>query len=113
MKTTTTTTADKLNDLFKGQWVIIRSQNEGINFGKFEYADEHTVVITEARRLWFFSPKDKNESWFEGVANSGLNASSKLSGATKMKCVTEAYSMTVCRDEAAEAIKAFPSHKQE
>src|SRR5690606_28779292 len=60
-----------------GKHVIVRSRNEGINFGKLEAADETGCVITDARRIWYHKPADSKMAWYEGVALSGLHRSSK------------------------------------
>ncbi|MCU7888909.1 MAG: hypothetical protein KZQ59_12345 [Candidatus Thiodiazotropha sp. (ex Lucinoma aequizonata)] len=106
------TTSETLTDAFEDKWVIIRSRNEGVNFGRLAYADENTVVITWARRLWFYRPEDTDESWYEGVANTGVSADSKLSPSVEMKAIVEPYSITLCTTKASENLQTHPSHKQ-
>ena len=79
-----------------GKPVIVRSSNEGINIGIVAAADETGVILTSCRRLYYHKPKDKNLSWYEGVAMSGLNEDSIVSGTVDKKVIIEAYSMTEC-----------------
>ncbi|MCU7901366.1 MAG: hypothetical protein KZQ66_04625 [Candidatus Thiodiazotropha sp. (ex Lucinoma aequizonata)] len=106
------TTSETLTGAFKNKWVIVRSRNEGVNFGRMAYADENTVIIILARRLWFYRPEDTDQSWYEGVANSGASADSKLSPSVDMKAIVEPYSLTLCTTKASENLQNHPSHKQ-
>lgn len=105
-------TAETLTDTFADRWAIIRSRNEGVNFGCIKYADENTIIIIRARRLWFYRPEDTSQSWYEGVANTGVSKDSKLSPAVEMKAIVEPYSITVCTEGAAENLRDHPAHKQ-
>lgn len=103
-----------MGKLFKstiGKWVIVRSRNEGLNFGKLVMADETGCALKKARRLWHSAPKDKSQSWYEGVANSGVSDDSKLSPAVKKKVIVEDYSITVCTDDAAKQIRKVKAHE--
>ena len=95
-----------------GNYVIIRSRNEGINAGVIEMADETGVVLTDARRIWYHRPLDTKMSWYEGVALSGLADNSKLSPAVKRKVIVEDYSITQCSEVAEKSIREFESNGQ-
>lgn len=95
-----------------GKYAIIRSRNEGINAGLIVAADHTGVIIENARRIWYHKPADKSESWYEGVANTGLSSDSKVSGAVAQKAIIEDYSVTVCTDVARKSIEAAPTHAQ-
>lgn len=95
-----------------GKYVIVRSRNEGINAGVVEVADSTGVVITNARRIWYHRPENKNMSWYEGVAVSGLSTDSKVSEVVNRKCIVEDYSLTECSDTAIKSIKEYISHAQ-
>ena len=88
-----------------GKWVIVRSRNEGINFGKLKEATEHGCVIENAQRIYYHKPADNKQAWYEGVANSGLHSDSKISGAVKSKIIIEDYSLTKCTKTAVKSIK--------
>lgn len=77
-----------------GKNVIVRSRNEGINAGTVVVADETGVILENCRRIWYHKPKDKNLSWYEGVAMSGIDSASKVSGTVDKKVIIEDYSMT-------------------
>lgn len=93
-----------------GKYCIVRSSNEGINFGRVVQADETGVVIEEARRIWYHKPKDNKTAWYEGVSQTGLHADSKVSGEVARKYIIEKYSLTVCSEGAVSSIKSHPAH---
>ena len=104
----------KANNLLSGaigQYVIVRSRNEGINAGVLKLADETGCVLSEARRIWYHKPKDSKTAWYEGVADNGLHSDSKISCEVKEKYVIEDYSISVCTSEAEKSIRESISHE--
>jgi hypothetical protein len=101
-----------LTDSLIGRYVIVRSRNEGINAGFVKAADETGIVLTQARRIWYHRPADKLQSWYEGVANTGLDASSKVSAPVTEKVIIEDYSSTPCTEAAIKSISSHKSHEQ-
>ena len=95
-----------------GKYAIIRSRNEGINAGTIIAADHTGVVLSDARRIWYHRPADKSESWYEGVANTGLSDDSKVSGVVVQKAIIEDYSVTICTDAARKSIESAKAHAQ-
>lgn len=102
----------KICDRFVGKYVIVRSQNEGINAGVVVDCDETGVVLKEARRIWYHRPADTSMAWYEGVALSGLGEGSKVSPTVSEKAIVEDYSITLCSRAGEVSIKAWPSHGQ-
>jgi hypothetical protein len=96
---------------FVGKYVICRTRNEGINFGKVVRLDNTGVILEEARRIYYHKPKAKGVSWYEGVAFCGLSDDSKISNETT-KVIIEDYSLTACTQEAIDNIKSKKSHEQ-
>lgn len=98
---------------FLGQYVIHRTDGEGINAGILKAADETGVVLADSRRLWYHEPSDASTSWFEGVAVSGLSENSKISGKTPAKAIiSPEYSLTLCTKTARDSIEAKPTNAQ-
>ena len=97
-------------DRYVGKYVIVRSRNEGINAGEVVAIDSSGVVIKNARRIWWHKPKDNGQSWYEGVANTGLHKDSKLSPPVGEKAIVEAYGITTCTDVARMSIEGHPNH---
>ena len=93
-----------------GQYCIVRTRNEGINFGKVMQADDTGVVVDEARRIYYHKPADNRTAWYEGVAETGLSSDSKISAEVTRKYIIEDYSLTVCSPAAIKSIKAHPAH---
>ena len=87
-----------------GKFVLVRSRNEGINAGTIECADETGIILTECRRLYYHRPADSGLSWYEGVAQTGLSDSSKVSGTVNRKVIIEDYSITECSNVAKTSI---------
>lgn len=94
-----------------GEYVIVRSRNEGINAGYLKMADETGCVLTKARRIWYHKPKNNKTAWYEGVADNGLHSGSKISCEVKEKYIIEDYSITVCTEEAKKSIMEKESHE--
>lgn len=94
-----------------GNYVIVRSRNEGINSGYVIEADETGIVLKDARRIWYHKPKDSKTAWYEGVATTGLDNSSKVSCAVEKKYIIEDYSITHCSEEARISIMEHKSHE--
>lgn len=88
-----------------GKWVLVRSRNEGINFGRVIAADSAGVVLAEAQRLWYHKPASKKAAWYEGVAKYGPSSDTKVSCVVSEKAIIEDYSMTECTEEAKEMLK--------
>lgn len=95
-----------------GQYVIVRSRNEGVNAGIIREMDETGVVLQDARRIWYHRPADKALAWYEGVAISGLDDSSKVSAAVPLKAIIEDYSITSCTPVAEKSIREHKPHAQ-
>jgi len=98
--------------LMIGKNVLVRSRNEGLNAGTVELADETGVILVNCRRIWYHRPKEKNLSWYEGVAVTGLDMSSKISGTVSRKVIIEDYSMTECTNDAYKSIMEFTPNVQ-
>lgn len=109
---TEASTKASISDHMIGRWVLIRSCNEGLNFGKLVAADETGCVIADARRVWGHKPADNKTAWYEGVATTGLHADSKVSCPVPTKVIVEDYSITECTQIAIDSFARHPSHAQ-
>ena len=92
--------------------MIVRSRNEGVNCGYVKQADDTGVILTDARRIYYHRPLDKKLSWYEGVAISGLDGSSKMSNSVSEKIIIEDYSITICTDLAKKSLIEYESNGQ-
>ena len=99
-------------DSMVGKYVIVRSRNEGINAGFVNALDDTGIILNEARRIWYHKPENKNMSWYEGVAESGLSKDSKVSTPVSEKAIIEDYSITVCSEVGKKSISGHKSHEQ-
>ena len=110
-KPETSNSKSMLNEMV-GKYVIVRSRNEGINAGIVKDLDSTGIVLSQARRIWYHKPEDKNMAWYEGVAESGLASDSKTSIPVREKAIIEDYSITVCSDIAKNSISGHKAHEQ-
>jgi len=106
-----TTSSGGLFDRYVGKYVICRSRNEGVNAGVVVECDDTGVILKDARRLYYHRPVNKNISWYEGVALSGLSIDSKVGPAVE-KIIIEDYSLTVCSYEAEKSIRGAKDNVQ-
>ena len=100
------TISTKITQSAIGKYVIVRSGNEGVNFGKVVEADETGIVLTRARRLYSHKPLDANLAWYEGVAVSGLAKGYKISAPVD-KIILEDYSITFCTQASIDSLTAY------
>ena len=91
---------NKVASTLVGNFVIVRSRNEGINAGTVIASDDTGIILGNCRRLYYHRPVDNSLSWYEGIAVSGLSDSSKVSGTVERKVIIEDYSATICTKEA-------------
>lgn len=103
--------SSNLYDRYIGKYVICRSRNEGVNAGVVVEADDTGVILKDARRLYYHRPVNKNISWYEGVALSGLSEDSKVGPAVE-KLIIEDYSLTVCSSESEKSIRGAKDNVQ-
>ena len=95
-------------DRFVGKWVICRSRNEGVNFGRVLHISHQMVVLADARRMHYFKSSSGAGEWYEQVSLDGkLASNSRLSAPASEKFICEDYSLTLCSDEAVKNIKEF------
>ncbi len=102
------------SDMFSkniGKKVIVRTRNEGLNFGTLTHAERDGCVLQNAQRLYRPISKNNDMAWYEGVAQSGLDERSKISSPVKEKVIVEDYSITLCTAEAILSIEAFTCNK--
>ena len=95
-----------------GKYVICRSRNEGVNFGKVVSYENGRIHLVEARRLHWFKPAHETECWYEGVAEHGVSSDSRLSAFSE-KEIVEDYSITICSDKSVKNIMEHKPHEQQ
>lgn len=91
----------------RGKKAIVRSRVEGVNAGIIVNASNDGIILKDVRRLWKHRPADESASWYEGVAKTGIDPSSKVSITVKKKIIVEDYSVTICTDAAFESIMSL------
>lgn len=96
-----------------GKYVIVRTRNEGLNFGLVAAADETGVVLSGARRIHHHDAKAQNGgAWYEALANSGPAGRTHMSQAVADKVIVEDYSLTIVADAAVDSFLNWVSHNE-
>jgi len=112
IKQNNVTTGSPVTDFAIGKYCLVRTRNEGLNFGLVVSADHTGVVIKNAQRLWYFKPSVQEASWYEGVALYGTSNDSKISHPAPYKVIVEEYSLTICTDVAIASLLDMTPHAQ-
>ena len=63
-----------INSGLLGCWVVIRTKNAGVHFGKVEAYNNSNVVLSESRRLHYFVILGNSDS-ISGLVKNGCNMS--------------------------------------
>lgn len=92
-----------LDDEFINEYCIIRTYSAGVWFGKVIKKCQDEVILTEARRLYYWKTIDKGISLSE-VATSGLHSDSKVCIAL-VKQWLKAIEIILCEDAAIKNIQ--------
>jgi len=98
-------------DALIGEFVLVRSYNEGVNSGTVVHVDASGIILENSRRLWKHAPKDPHMAWYEGVAMSGLDPESMLSPSVPVKAIREDYTAVVCTNIAMDSINEYPNYE--
>lgn len=100
-----------LFDRYIGKKCIVRTRNAGVIFGEVVCAERGAIVLKNARRIWRTISKDKSQSWYEGIANSGLcEDKGVISSAVSEKALVEDYEVNICSAVAAESLEKFTAN---
>jgi hypothetical protein len=91
-----------------GKYVVVRCRDAGVHAGVLAAHDGREALLTEARRLWYWKPANGG-MWLSGVANEGLDGSSKI-GAPITVHLTETCEIILCAEQAAASIRGAKSH---
>lgn len=94
-----------------GKKVIVRSRNEGVNFGEVVMADETGIVLKNVRRLFWMEKAADGGCWYEAISKEGLGKGSKVSTKVPEKIIIENYSVTVCNAIAIASIEGWADHE--
>lgn len=107
-KSTAVADSPDMYQTWVGQYVISRSYNEGVLFGRLKSCGPDGFVIMESRRLHYHKPWDQSLSWYEGVALSGLSEGCRISAPVD-RIVVENYSLTLCSPRCISSILSYPT----
>ena len=92
-----------------GEKVIIRTCSAGVHYGELTAKHEDEVILSNARRLYYWKTKNKGISLSE-VANHGLDSDSKVCEKVD-KIWMKAIEIIPCSAEAIKFIESFDMHR--
>ena len=94
---------------YAGRYVIIRARGAGVFAGTLKEKDGNEVVLTDARRLWFWAgAKECTE-----IARAGVKEPQrcKFTAPVSEICILDVVEVLPCTEEAQRIIKAVPIWK--
>lgn len=92
---------------FIGTKSIVRTYSAGVHFGDVESIDGTSVVLNNARRIWYWD----GAFTLNAVANHGVNKNSKLSEPVATILLIQAIEVIPMSDEVAQKLYEHPSHE--
>ena len=87
-----------------GKYVIVRCHDAGVHAGVLEAYEGREAVLTESRRLWYWSPAG-GKKFLSGVAIAGLDGSSQVGATLPRIHLTETCEIIQCSDSAEKLIR--------
>ena len=94
-----------MNNGMIGKYVIVRCHDAGVHAGFLESHEGRECVLLQSRRLWYWKPA--TGKFLSGVANNGLDASSKIGETLERIHLTENCEIILCSDKAAASIQGL------
>ena len=92
-----------LDDFAIGEYVIIRTYSAGVWFGKLDRKAGKEVILTEARRMWYWQCKESIS--LSGIVAYGIDRNRSRIAAPLDKVWLEAIEILPIKGEAMESIK--------
>lgn len=91
-----------------GKYVIVRCRDAGVHAGILKAHSGRECLLANSRRLWYWKPAN-NARWLSGVANHGLDASSKVGEQLALLHLTENCEIILCTSKAKKSLMEFKS----
>ena len=92
----------------KKPYVVVRTCSAGVHVGVLESQDGKQVVLSTARRLWYW----KGAFTLSEVSQTGVAGGSKLSVAVPRITLTEAVEIIPASMEAAQILRTMPGSRE-
>jgi ferredoxin-fold anticodon binding domain-containing protein len=89
-----------------GKDVIVRTYSAGVHFGTLASRDGKEVVLTDARRIWYW----EGAFTLSAIAMTGVSEKSKLSVEVPEILLTEAIEIIPCTEAAAANLRALKAY---
>lgn len=92
-----------------GRYVIVRARDAGVHAGVLEAQSGREVLLSNARRLWYW--KCASGHSLNGVAVSGLGKGSKIPAAVEQISILDACEIITVTDAARASIEGFATYE--
>jgi len=89
-----------------GDRVLVRTYSAGVHFGTLTLQDGKHVVLSDARRIWYWT----GAFTLSKIALDGVGKDSKISCAVPEITLTEAIEIIPLSDTANKNLTEFPEH---
>ena len=90
-----------------GKDVIVRTYSAGVHFGTLKSKKKKEVVLTNARRIWYW----EGAFTLNAIAEKGVAKTSKLSMPVSEILLTEAIEIIPCTEAAITNLRALKAHE--
>lgn len=91
-----------------GRYVIVRSRDSGVHAGTLVSVDGRTVVLSGARRLWYWVAA--KEHTLSAVSLHGLGDGSRIASKVDLIHILDACEIIPATSESQESIEGYKSH---
>ncbi|MGI9571559.1 MAG: DUF6948 domain-containing protein [Desulfobulbia bacterium] len=102
----------KLDNGMIEEYVIVRCRDAGVHAGYLESHIGRECVLKNSRRLWYWKPAN-GKAFLSGVANEGLDASSKVGAPLTRHHLTENCEIILCTEKATKSVSEAPEYVPE
>lgn len=91
-----------------GKYVVVRTYSAGVHIGVLKSKDGKEVVLTDARRLWYWT----KAFTLSAVSQNGVGKDSKISVPVPEIALTEAIEVIPCSKVAEKNLREIKSHAE-
>jgi hypothetical protein len=100
-------TSKSIYNKYIGKYVIIRTHSSGIHFGILEENEDDTIILKDARRIWYW----EGAFTLSQIAIDGISSKSKLSCTIPEILIPKIIELIPCSEKSINNIKGMKSHE--
>jgi hypothetical protein len=96
------------NNTMIGKYVVVRTHSAGVHVGVLKSKEGKEVVLTEARRVWYWI----GAFTLSAVSQTGVGSESKISIAVPEIMLTEAIEIIPCSNAAEKKLRRIKAYAE-